>query len=63
MQSGYEREILRFQQDLESSLYKDAETKHRKKLIEIKVGMIDFSCGLSQVHSEGPGIDEVGWVR
>ncbi|CAB4003385.1 DNA repair RAD50-like [Paramuricea clavata] len=36
MQTGYEREIQRFQKDLEGSLFKDAESKHRKKLIEIK---------------------------
>ena len=40
MQTGYEREIQRFQKDLEGSLFKDAESKHRKKLIEIKVCMI-----------------------
>jgi hypothetical protein len=36
--TGYTREIQRFQQELESSLYKDAENKHCKKLIEITVG-------------------------
>ncbi len=41
MQTGYEREIQRFQKDLESSLYKDADRKHRRKLIEIKVCMND----------------------
>ena len=40
MQTGYQREIQRFQQELQSALYKDAESKHRKKLIEIKVSVI-----------------------
>lgn len=40
MQTGYQREIERFQQELQSALYKDAESKHRKKLIEIKVSVV-----------------------
>lgn len=34
--TGYKEEMARFQKDLNSSLYKDADSKHRKKLIEIK---------------------------
>lgn len=49
MQTGFEREIRRFQSELESSLFKDAEVKHRRKLIEIKVCLV--SCLVSDNYS------------
>ncbi|XP_028394772.1 DNA repair protein RAD50-like [Dendronephthya gigantea] len=36
MQTGLEREITRFQKELQDPMFKDADSKHRNKLIEIK---------------------------